>query len=116
MMRRGNMISAIGLLAAGVLGLEASVADSANAQAVDPNLWVTDGDVYATVPDGNTLYIGGHFSRVGPNIGSFAAIDALNGEPRSGWPRVDGSVLAVVADGAGGWYIGGAFTHVSGVA
>ena len=32
------------------------------AQVVDPNLWLTDGPVYATLLDGNTLYIGGSFT------------------------------------------------------
>src|SRR5580765_2476455 len=52
---------------------------------------------------------------VRPNTGSFAAIDAVNGKSRSGWPRVNGPVAAVAADGAGGWYVGGTFTQVAGV-
>src|SRR5262249_45942098 len=32
-----------------------------HAQSLDANLWVTDGEVAAIVPWGNTLYIGGSF-------------------------------------------------------
>jgi hypothetical protein len=101
--------------AALVVGLVTSATGPTRAQVVDPNLWVTDGTVYATVLDGNTLYIGGDFTYVGPNTGSWAPVDALTGVPRAGWPIVDGTVYAVASDGAGGWYIGGDFTHVGGV-
>src|SRR5438445_10469522 len=49
------------------------------AQTVDTTLWVTDGSVRSTVRDGSTIYIGGEFTRVGPNTGGGAAIDASTG-------------------------------------
>jgi hypothetical protein len=62
---------------------------------------------------GNTLVIGGTFSRVwyrtGPGsilTGSTGQADRLTSEFRGG------AITAVVNDGDGGWYVGGAFTQV----
>jgi hypothetical protein len=96
-------------------GLAALACGGARAQVVDPSLWVTDGAVHAIAQDGNTLYIGGDFSHVGPDTGPFALLDAASGAARTGWPIVDGSVYAVAPDGAGGWYLGGQFVAVGGV-
>lgn len=78
--------------------------------------WVTNGAVRAVVSTSSTIYIGGHFTYVGPNTGSFAALNTSSGAPDLSWPQVDGSVFACVPDGTGGWYIGGSFTHVGGYA
>ena len=53
---------------------------AARGQALDGNLWVTDGDVGAIAPWGNTIYVGGTFGYVGPNSG--------------GWTRPDRAPLA----------------------
>ena len=87
----------------------------AQAQVPDPRLWVTDGDVYATVLVGDTLYFGGQFNHIGANEGGCAVLDPTTGARVAAMPRVNGSVLAVAADGAGGWYLGGTFTAVAGV-
>ena len=108
--RNWNLVTIIATV--GLLGL---LQRAATAQIADPNLWVTNGTVSATALQGSTLYIGGSFTWVGPQTGAFVAIDAGSGTPRSGWPRVNGSVNAVAADGTGGWYIGGDFTGVAGV-
>jgi len=83
-----------------------------------PDNWVTNGSVYAIArsEDGNTIYLGGQFTRVGPNTGSFAAIDTASGVASTTFPRVVGLVMASAPDGAGGWYIGGSFTLVGGIA
>src|SRR5689334_14320019 len=86
------------------------------AQVLDPTLWTTDGSVSAMALDGNTLYIGGTFARIGPNTGGFATLNDATGALRAGWPRVEGLVGAVAPDGSGGCYIGGSFTSVAGVA
>src|SRR5262245_28969423 len=91
------------------------VAAGARAQTVDPNMWVTDGGVSAIATAGNTIYLGGNFTYVGPNTGHFAGIDIGTGAAEPGWPRVDGDVYCSASDGAGGWYIGGLFTSVGGV-
>ena len=90
-------------------------ATSACAQIVDTTLWATDGAVCAVVPAGDRVFIGGEFSRVGPTTGGGAAIDASTGRLVRPFPQVSGEVYACVTDGAGGWYIGGAFTAVASV-
>src|SRR5437667_3517164 len=84
------------------------------AQLVNPHLWATNGVVRAMALSGNTLYIGGDFTYVGPNTGGFANIDATSVTVVPGSPHVDGTVYASAADGQGGWYIGGNFTRVWG--
>jgi hypothetical protein len=80
--------------------------------------YVTDGTVNAIVRSGNAIYIGGLFNRLGPRTGPGLEF-ALNGSQNPGLPEVSGGdfrVTEVVADGSGGWYIGGVFTHVGGIA
>jgi hypothetical protein len=80
--------------------------------------FVTNGLVEAVVRAGDTIYIGGRFDRVGPRTGPAVEL-GLDGSQHAGLPEVTGgggSVQAVVPDGTGGWYIGGLFTHVGGVA
>src|ERR1051325_5623037 len=78
------------------------------------DLWVTDGTVNALTESCGVLYIGGTFRYVGPKTGSFAAIDASTAAVETSFPRMLGSVFGVAEDGAGGCYIGGAFTTLEG--
>ena len=82
----------------------------------DRPLYVTDGSVFTIVRDGGTVYIGGSFTQVGPNDPYGTTLDVGTGvpDPRSAVPN--GTVYVAVPDGAGGWYIGGDFTTVGGVA
>ncbi|MEO5619205.1 MAG: hypothetical protein ABIS67_15655, partial [Candidatus Eisenbacteria bacterium] len=82
---------------------------------MDRNLWGTNGNVLAFARSGNTLYIGGAFSQVGPNTGGGIPLGVASGQPVTGYPPVAGQVLAVVPDGSGGWFIGGDFTAVGDV-
>ncbi|HEY6196172.1 MAG TPA: hypothetical protein VI504_14135 [Candidatus Eisenbacteria bacterium] len=111
---RPDRVRIIGIVFAFValIGLRST---AARAQALDGNLWVTDGDVNTIVPWGNTLYIGGTFGYVGPNTGGWTDLD-INGHATSRLPRLDGDVTTTVSDGAGGWFLGGSFTHVAGIA
>jgi trimeric autotransporter adhesin len=91
---------------------------SAGAQAVNPDLWVTDGrsgTVRATALSGSTLYMGGDFTFVGPATGGGVPVDRTTGAPMEGFPQVVGEVSVAVPDGAGGWYVGGGFASVGGV-
>jgi trimeric autotransporter adhesin len=65
------------------------------------------------VTRGNVLYVGGAFGGLAARTGHFVRLDA-SGARDTTWPEVDGSVDAVAPDGAGGWFIGGRFTHVGG--
>jgi hypothetical protein len=96
-----------------VLGLLA-LAAPAVAQQVRPDLWVTDGLVDAMARAGNTLYVGGQFDAVGPASGSGIPVNTTTGEALLPYARVVGTVNAVAADGAGGWFIGGRFSWVGG--
>jgi hypothetical protein len=84
-------------------------------QNIREDLYITDGPVHATVVSANTLYLGEYFTQVGPATGGGVPVEAISGLPTGGFPRVTGTVLAVVSDGAGGWYIGGEFTKVGGM-
>jgi hypothetical protein len=68
--------------------------------------------VSAAILSGNTLYIGGNFTRLGPPTGGWVGLGANTGARRSELPRVAGSVAAILADGSGGWYLGGKFSAV----
>ena len=78
--------------------------------------WVTNGEVKAIATDGTSTYIGGTFSYVGPYTGTAVPLSASTGYAPSRFPKINGVVYAVVADGLGGWYLGGNFTKVDEVA
>jgi hypothetical protein len=91
------------------------VAGNADAQTFDPNLWVPNSTVNAQAVFGNTLYVGGSFTRVGPHSGAAVPVGVGTSAPISGFPRIVGAVNAIAPDGAGGWYIGGSFSQIGGV-
>lgn len=80
--------------------------------------YVTNGVVESIekAEDGTT-YIAGNFSYVGPRTGSAVPIDTSDGSVLA-YPEVVGTVNIVVPDGTigNGWYIGGDFDYVGGVA
>ena len=86
----------------------------AQAQVLQQNLWVTNGEVRAVATSGSIVYLGGTFTQVGPATGSALALDAGSGVPRQPYPMIVGTVNAVAPDGAGGWYVGGSFSSVLG--
>jgi hypothetical protein len=82
--------------------------------AVDQALYGTDGNVVSMARSGNTLYIAGSFRSVGENSGGLVPYDTRTGQAFASFPKVAGSVAAIIPDGTGGWYIGGDFTGVGG--
>ncbi|MBC8161590.1 MAG: hypothetical protein H7Z42_10270 [Roseiflexaceae bacterium] len=84
--------------------------------AAQPSGWVTNGAVRAMVQSDTTVYIGGDFTYVGPPTGSFSTLNQTTGAPNLTLPAANGAVYASVADGTGGWYIGGSFTTIGGLA
>jgi len=81
-------------------------------QTLDKKFYITDNTVANVVQHGNTIYLGGRFTQVGPNTGHAALLDNATGLWISGMPNINGEVDAIVADGKGGWYVGGNFDHV----
>jgi len=106
--------------------LTVSGAAGADLSDVPARTYVTDGTVQTIVRAGDTIYIGGSFTKVGPRTGpgaevSFAgttdtAMPEVSGIPPSGCSGASSGLRAVVADGGGGWFIGGCFSHVGAVA
>lgn len=79
--------------------------------------WTVNGSVDAAARLGNTLYVGGDFTRISPFsavLGAFYGLSPVTGAPTGTFPLVDGTVSAVEPDGAGGYYIGGSFSTVGG--
>jgi trimeric autotransporter adhesin len=87
------------------------LASPASAQRVRRDFDMTNGPVHAVAVDGNTLYVGGDFTRVGPPTGAAASISKASGRPIH-FQHIRGEVYAVVADGYGGWFVGGDFSSV----
>jgi len=86
-----------------------------NAQEIDSTLWGANGEVHAIARKGNTIYLGGSFTHVGPVTGGGAVLNAATGRLVAADPPViHGIVRVAIADGAGGWYIGGLFEAVAG--
>ncbi len=84
-------------------------------QVVDSTLWGMGlANVTAMARSGNTLYVGGAFSHVGPNTGSGIPLEYGRGVAAPNYSKVNGEILAVIADGEGGWFIGGSFTAAGG--
>jgi urease beta subunit len=90
-----------------------------NAPTGPPRLMETNGTVNAMVLNGTTLYVGGNFTYVGAATGSGATINTSNGAISSSVTTIlnmASQIMAAAPDGSGGWYIGGTFTTIGGVA
>ena len=119
---RAAMVVALG--AAAVLPALAASAGSASASTLgpdpalsgtpNPSWWGTNGRVMDILPVGNRVYLAGGFDYVGPATGYGVGVDAAAGIKLPGAPVIDGIVRAAVADGQGGWFIGGDFKYVGG--
>ena len=107
--RRLAMIFLAGLLAhAGAYGQDETPVEAT---------WVTNGSVEAIAQTPSTLYIGGAFTYVGPFTGMGVPLDRSSAAAVTPYPKVSGgSVWTAVPDGSGGWFIGGDFRYVGGVA
>lgn len=97
--------------------LLAGMAGSANATDVLPASSVaTNGAVNVIVRDaGGRAYVGGDFDHAGPRLGSGVVFTGSSEAPSPALPDIDGAVYSAVFDGAGGVFIGGAFSAVGGV-
>ncbi|MGE5399056.1 MAG: T9SS type A sorting domain-containing protein [Ignavibacteriales bacterium] len=84
-------------------------------QTVLKDYWMPDAPVKAIVNSGDTTYIGGSFTYLGPYTGGFVGIDRLSGKVDPSMPEVNKNVFAITEDGSGGWFIGGEFSSIRGV-
>ena len=77
------------------------------------DFWRPDGPVRSAIVTNGILYFGGSFSYIGPASGAAGLWDLTtqNSEPIA---KLNGSVLVSRPDGLGGWFVGGAFTTVTG--
>ena len=111
--RRHRIAAILAGVAVAASGLAGALPRAAAAVNDTPDeTWVTNGDVNSVVAAGSRIYLGGDFDQVGPGTGSGVALDAATGARPAAFAEVNGPVDAAVADGAGGWYIGGSFTRV----
>ena len=84
---------------------------------LEAHWWTPNGTVNSVVedPSNNVVYIGGSFNFVGKNVRFGTLLTTTSGHADFNFLNPNGTVHAVISDGAGGWYIGGAFTTLGGV-
>ncbi len=81
----------------------------------DAAVHAVDGEVRSIAQVGDSVVMGGTFTRVGPvTRGAVGVVSTAAKSFQPGFPDVVGVVTTVVADGAGGWFLGGAFSSVGG--
>lgn len=117
-MRRFRMMAVVSLLLC-LSTLHSTAAPDNNPLA---DFWIANNQVNAIVETNGLVYLGGNFTYVGPNTGPGGVVNATNGAPDTGWPRVSGDtatpehgVYKVIPDGAGGWVVAGFFRSVGGL-
>ena len=104
------------LLLAALALLPAAAPAGAAVKPIDP-LPTTNGEVRAVTRVGDVIWIGGGFTRVAPRSGPAGLLAVPGGERDTSFPVLGpGTVDATVPDGAGGWYLGGAFDSAGGEA
>ncbi len=105
---------ALALLMALAISLQLSISPASAQQPVQDNLWITNENVRTSVIAGDTLYLGGDFTHVGPATGHAVSIDATSGAVDASFPKTNGDVYSIIADNNGGWYVGGEFSNIGG--
>jgi hypothetical protein len=88
-----------------------------SSQTLDKKFASTDGKVYASVQNGDTVYIGGDFTQVGIGKKGLAKFNAGSDKPDINFPELGGAdkVNAMEPDGSGGFYLGGYFDSYDGL-
>src|SRR5215216_483461 len=107
--RKGGVALAA-LMAAGLAltFTSASRPDAASLPTTASNRQIVAGYVNTAVRVGRAVYVGGEFGRIAPRTGSAIIVPKRGGRLEV----AGGSVDSAVADGSGGWYLGGSFTTV----
>lgn len=83
--------------------------------AATAQVWGVDGVVSAIAQQGQTVYVGGSFSNVGPCTGGGVWGSTHRWQIAEEFPQIAGTVRASIPDGHGGWYIGGQFAGLAGL-
>ncbi|MCC7176864.1 MAG: PQQ-binding-like beta-propeller repeat protein [Acidobacteria bacterium] len=78
------------------------------------SLGAVDGYVGRAAQIGRRLFIAGSFNHVSAPTGGAVVVDEAGKLVPGRFPRFDGTVNAIVADGLGGWVVVGGFTRVDG--
>jgi hypothetical protein len=99
----------MGLQAGLTIAVSIVFAPLANAQLVRPEVELNAASAWVS---GDTVFVAGGTAT---HTGGGAVFSFQSGTPVPETPRVVGDVYAVVPDGAGGWFIGGEFSAVSGI-
>lgn len=110
------------LLATGACVVSAVVLLAGHAGAdplpVNRSGWVVNDYVTDTVTSGNTLYLSGAFTALAPtqnHVGRFVELHLGSAQPARLPAEVTGGLVhAIIDDGGGGWFVGGAFTGIGG--
>ena len=92
------------------ISLAAGLPARTDAQAVRDDVPCFNGGVGALAAGGGVLHIGGSFTRAGNAIGSVSRLDPTGVEMP--FPKISGEVHVIVADGSGGWFLGGRIVAV----
>ncbi|GAB4110522.1 MAG: hypothetical protein OHK0050_05920 [Roseiflexaceae bacterium] len=99
----GGVVSQQSLASASNQTLPPIQPKSAASTAPAQGMWFTNASVGSITATDDTLYIGGTFTQIGHGVEGFAAFDHL-GVYQPSFP-IDGLVIAMANDGAGGWYV-----------
>lgn len=85
-----------------------------SAQTATPmdGLWIPNGPVHAIARDADNVYVGGSFTEVHACLPYGIALDHSTAQHLSDHAKPNGVVRAAIADGNGGWFIGGDFHKV----
>jgi hypothetical protein len=99
-----------------LLGLAAPGAARGAISSTPDRAYVTNGPVLSVARDGNTVYLGGVFSKIGPRTGPLARLSRSTGLSDAAFPELalepgaaNAFVSDIVEDGSGGWYVAGRF-------
>jgi len=80
------------------------------------DFWLPDGPVHAVLATNGLVYLAGAFNYLSrPNAPTAGAFDSFSASPDRDFPAINGAVHGIIADGQGGWFIGGEFSLVAGL-
>jgi hypothetical protein len=109
-MHRSIRVKAVALSVALLTG----TAGSARAASTPLDFLTVDGEVQTLYRAGDCLYVGGDFASVRTRLDGAVTYGPAGDVTAPPFPRIDGAVYAVAADGTGGWFVGGSISRVGG--